>query len=345
MKVSVFLLGLLLFQLPITGNSQSNWAPVIAKVESNRRYWGENYAITIAAADSVLLQKDNKVFNAKTPMPIGAISQWLTATLLVKLAEEGKLSLDDPVAMYLPTFEKYFKGYITIRHCLSQGTGLEDKSGLRMAHRTKFISLEEEVEQLATRPIIAKPGELFLYGELGSKIAGRVAEVVCKKKFDLLIRTKVLMPLGMRRTSFTNLSGGPLDPAAGAVSTGEDLVRFLQVLLNKGQLPQRSFLTTDAMDQLIQLQFGTTQTQNAPLLFQHYGFALGAWGLGTPAEGAQTLVASSRTGSWIAIDFCRRYVYVAIIKEKLSEEKDMLHQEMLDIINIQLANNCAENPS
>jgi len=345
MKVSVFLLSLLLLQLQITGYGQPNWASVVAKVESNRRYWGENYLVTIASADSILLQKDNKVFNAKTPIPIGAISQWLTATLLVKLAEEGKLSLDDPVAMYLPTFEKYFKGYITIRHCLSQGTGLEDKNGLRIGHRTKFISLQEEVEQLATRPIVAKPGELFWYGELGCKIAGRVAEVVCKKKFDLLIRTKVLTPLGMRRTNFTNLSGGPLDPAAGAVSTGEDLIRFLQFLLNKGQLPQRSFLTTDAMDQLMQLQFGAAPTQNAPLLFQKYGYALGAWALGTPAEGAQTLVASSRAGSWIAIDLCRRYLYVAIIKEKISEEKDMLHQELLDIINRQLAKNCAENPS
>ncbi|MFM8255933.1 MAG: serine hydrolase domain-containing protein [Bacteroidota bacterium] len=345
MKVSIFFLGLLLLQQAPNCFSQSDWTAAIAKIESNRRYWNETYSITVASADSIFFQRDNKLFNNKSPIPLGAISQWLTATLLVKLADEGKLSLDDPVSMYLPVFNKYFKGYITIRHCLSQGIGLEDKNGLRIAGRTKFVSLEEEVEELATRPIVAKPGELFLYGEIGSKIAGRVAEVVSKKKFDILIRSKVLTPLAMRRTSFTNLSGGPLDPAAGAVSTGEDLIRFLQFFLKKGQMAQGTFLSADAFEQLVQLQFESTQTQNTPSLYRGYGYALGAWGLGNAASTAHTLLASSRTGNWIAVDLCRQFLYVGVVKEKMNEEKDMLHQELLDIIKRQLITNCTADPS
>jgi CubicO group peptidase (beta-lactamase class C family) len=345
MKVSIFFLGLLLLQQPPNCFSQSDWAAAIAKIESNRRFWNETYSITVASADSIFLQKENRLFNNKTPIPIGAISQWLTATLLVKLADEGKLSLDDPVSMYLPVFNKYFKGYITIRHCLSQSIGLEDKNGLRTGGRAKFVFLEEEVEELATRSIVAKPGELFLYGEIGSKIAGRVAEVVSKKKFDILIRSKVLTPLAMRRTSFTNLSGGPLDPAAGAVSTGEDLIRYLQFILKKGQTAQGTFLSVEAFEQLVQIQFESTQTQNTPSLYRDYGYALGAWGLGSRANPAHTLLASSRAGNWIAVDLCRQFLYVGVVKEKMNEEKDMLHQELLDIIKKQLTTNCTADPS
>lgn len=345
MKVSIILVSLLLLQLNIVCNGQTNWSALAAKIESNRSYWGENYSITIATDDSIIFQQDNKLFNVKTPVSLGAISQWLTATLLVKLAEEGKLSLDDPVAMYLPVFEKYFKKYITIRHCLSQGTGLEDKNGFRLSQRSKFTSLEEEVGQLATRGILAKPGEFFLYGELGSKIAGRVAEVVTKKKFDILIRTKVLSPLAMRRTSFTNLSGGPLDPSGGAVSTGEDLIKFLQFLLKKGETAQGAFLSPESVDQLIQLQFEPAQIKNIPPQFKGYGFALGAWGLGYRDKPAQSLIATSGGGSFIAIDFCRQYLYVAALKEKTNEEKDMLHLELIDIINLQLTSQCPANPS
>jgi len=43
------------------------------------------------------------------------------------LVDEGKIALDDKVAKYIPDFAKYSKGYITIRHCLSHQTGIEQE--------------------------------------------------------------------------------------------------------------------------------------------------------------------------------------------------------------------------
>src|SRR6267154_66101 len=59
----------------------------------------------------------------------------------------------------------------------------------RLLERRQFASLEEEVNSFAARDIRANPGTDFWYGNVGLNIAGRVLEVISKKKFDLLIKT------------------------------------------------------------------------------------------------------------------------------------------------------------
>jgi CubicO group peptidase (beta-lactamase class C family) len=89
----------------------------------------------------------------------------------------------------LPIYEKYSKGYLTIRHCLSNTTGLEvEKGGLRSSfQKTKFASLEEQVNSFASKhEIVANPGEQYYYSQIGLNIAARVLEVVSKKSFDRL---------------------------------------------------------------------------------------------------------------------------------------------------------------
>ena len=119
-------------------------------------------------------------------------------------------------------------------------TGIDDEGGLlkKLAQRKKFATLEEEVNAFAARDIRANTGTDFWYGNIGLNIAGRVLEVVSKRKFDVLIRTKLLYPLGMRKTTFTNIEGGPVNPSGGAKSTAEDYMKFLVMLLNKGNITE-----------------------------------------------------------------------------------------------------------
>ena len=76
-----------------------------------------------------------------------------------------------------------------------------------MFQRKKFESLEEEVNSFASREIRTNPGTDFWYGNIGLNIAGRVLEVISKKRFDVLIKQKLFNPMTMRRTSFTSLDG------------------------------------------------------------------------------------------------------------------------------------------
>jgi CubicO group peptidase (beta-lactamase class C family) len=57
--------------------------------------------------------------------------------------------------------------------------------------------------------------------------------VISKKKFDVLIKQKLFNPMTMRRTSFTTLDASAINPSGGALSTAEDYMKFLVMLLNR----------------------------------------------------------------------------------------------------------------
>ena len=79
-------------------------------------------------------------------------------------------------------------------------------------------------------------------------IAGRVLEVISKKRFDVLIKQKLFNPLTMRRTSFTSLDGMLINPSGGAVSTAEDYMKFLVMLLNKGNYAGKQILSEASVE-------------------------------------------------------------------------------------------------
>ena len=228
----IFTAIILLFFQPVF--AQARWSALDQELQAKQKLLGNDLVVMIWSSDSLLYKKELGQFNSKTQAPIASCSKWLTAALVMQFVDEGKLSLDDKVVRYIPEFEKYFKSYITIRHCLSHMTGISDEGNFfkKLLQRKKFSSLEEEVNSFAAREIRANPGTDFWYGNIGLNIAARVLEVVSKKKFDILIKQKLLNPLGMRKTSFSTLDGSAPNPSGGAISTAEDYMKFL-VMLNR----------------------------------------------------------------------------------------------------------------
>lgn len=336
------LIFLLLLQAPTLAKAQQDWTAVKAKMSANAKELEEEFVFLVATADSTLLLMETKTFTTKAQAPIFLSSQWLTAALLFKLAEEGKLSIDDPVQKYLPAYGKYFKGYITVRHCLSQMTGIEPNQKFQLqGPRKKFTSLEEEVNELITLTIRAKPGtECWFSQSVGLNIAGRIAEVVTKKKFDILIKSKLLTPLGMRRTSFSDLAGGALNPSAGAQSTADDYLKFLRMLLNNGKVNQVPFLSEASVNNLLQLQAPPAKVAYSPFSGERFGYAHGAWTLADRDGRSTALCAPGMYGGWSMIDRCRGYAYLVVTKNKLKEDKADLHMEMKSLIDRQWSVNC-----
>src|SRR6266496_500262 len=113
--------------------------------------------------DTLVYKKEVGDFNSKTQAPIASCSKWLTAALVMMFVDEGKLSLDDKITKWLPVYEKYGKGYITIRHCLSHMTGIQSDpiTLLKLLQRRKFNSLEEEVNSFCEKEIQVNPGQEF----------------------------------------------------------------------------------------------------------------------------------------------------------------------------------------
>lgn len=312
-------------------------------LEERKNLFGKEYSVVIAVADSVVYQKSTgDPANARTPVAIGVSSQWLTTALLLQMADEGKISLDDPVSKYIPAFELYRRNFVTIRHCLTHETGL-GKEGFKLAaffQKKSFSSLEEEVLDLLKKEIHANAGEEFRYNNNGLLIAARVAEVVTKKRFDQLIRSKLFVPLGMRNTSFTTDDGSAPNPSSGAKSTATDYTKFLQMLLNKGKAGDKQVLSEAAVAELRKVQVAPDLLKGLPKGTENFLFALGSWateGPNTAGAAATTLVLPGWNGTWASVDFGRGYSFVVVPKDFSGEQNATMYAELGKVVGQQLA--------
>lgn len=337
----------LLFLQPV--RAQYDWSGLDGELQKNQQLLGKNVVALVWKGDSLVFKKEMGDFNMKTQAPIASCSKWLTAALVMQFVDEGKLSLDDYVVKYIPEFEKYFKKYITIRQCLSHTTGIadDDKFLRRIIQRRKFASLEEEVNDFAARDIRANAGTDFWYGNVGLNIAGRVLEVISKKKFEVLIKLKLFNPLGMRKTSFNTLDGSPPNPSGGAVSTAEDYLKFLVMLLNRGEYQGVRVLSEQAVEEMLKVQTRPEQIKFAPKAAQGFNYASGSWVIeereqtgkgGTKMAG--TLASPGLFGTWPMIDFCRGYAYLVFVKNLLGEERAEAHLEMKKAVDTQIQAAC-----
>ncbi len=365
MKVIPVTIFLLLLQ---PAYSQHKWGNLDTEIEAKQKILGENLVAMIWDKDSLLYKKELGGFNSKTQAPIASCSKWLTAALVMQFVDEGKLSLDDKVVKYIPEFDKYFKGYITIRQCLSHMTGIKDEEGMlkKLLKRRKLESLEEEVNGFASQSIRANAGTDFWYGNIGLNIAGRVLEVISRKKFEILIRTKLFSPLGMTKTTFAEVNGGPVNPSGGAKSTADDYMKFLVMLLNKGKYNGVQILSESAVNEMRLAQNSLDQVAYAPKSAEGFKYAAGSWVIEEmiftevikdknslnktvpPMPGTiikKTVIAASLAspglfGTWPMVDFCRGYAYIVFVKNLLGEERAGVHIALKKIIDSTIPDNC-----
>jgi CubicO group peptidase (beta-lactamase class C family) len=339
LKFSSLALFLLLFQ---TGFGQ-NLSELDNIADQKQKQVKTDVVLMAANKDTIIYTKDSKLFTAlRGQAPIAASSEWLTAALVMAMVDEGKINLDDKVSRYISIFSKYAKNYITIRHCLSHFTGIQSETpGLKkMLEKKKFESLEELVNEFAKKEIQKNPGEEFSYSNIGLSIAGRVLEIVSKKRFDMLAQQKLFRPMGMRQTSFTSLDGGLVDPDAGARSSANDMIRFMTMLLNNGMYKGQRILREASVQELRKLQIGTQPVKNVPNEATGFQYALGAWAAENDGKQATVLMAPSLGGTLPVIDFCRGYAFIIFYKELSADQKANAYKDIKGLLDEKFASNC-----
>ena len=311
LKFSTIAFFLLFFQ---TGFSQKVKVPkeigtqrfedLDVSVQQNQKLLGGNL-VAMVWTDTLVYKRELGDFDSRTVAPIASASKWLTTALVMMFVDEGKISLDDKVSKYIPDFELYAKDYVTIRHCLSHFTGVKVETGIKgILARRKFNSLEDEVESFAKSEIQSNAGTEFRYSNVGLNIAGRILEIVSKKKFDMLIKQRLFNPLGMRKTSFGTLDGSAINPSGGALSTADDYLHFLQMLLNNGKYHGVQILSEASVKELRKLQTTPEQIKYAPKAGQGFGYALGSWVLEEGKNGeANALASPGLFGTWPMVDW------------------------------------------
>jgi CubicO group peptidase (beta-lactamase class C family) len=298
--------------------------------------------LVVANKDTIVYQKDAKLFSAaRGQAPIGGSSQWLTTAVILQLVDEGKIALDDKVASYLPVFEKYGKNYITIRHCLTHNMGIQTDVKMKLFNRKKVASLDEEAASFAAREIQTNPGTEFRFTEMGFVIAARIAEVVTKKKFDMLAQQKLFRPLGMRQTTFSTVDGSVVDPANGARSTAGDYTRFLRMLLNDGTLNGQKILSPESVAELKKISSTATSLKDAPEGMEGMNYALGVWAPEQKNEQeSAVLMAPSFGGTTPVVDFCRGYAFVFLVKELSDAPKVGAYRDIKEELDAAFPSSC-----
>ena len=128
---------------------------------------------------------------------IGSISKQFTAAAILMLAEEGKLSLDDPVSKYVSGLTR--GNEVTIRELLSHTSGYQDywPQDYVMPMMLKPVTPEEILDRWGRIPLDFDPGTKWQYSNTNYVIAGVIVEKVSGMPLWTLLGKRVFTPLGM----------------------------------------------------------------------------------------------------------------------------------------------------
>ncbi len=332
--------------LCLCGKSQYDFTGVDKLLSANQKALGNNLVALIYKDGKIIYQKQMGDFTIKTKAPVESCSKWLTAALVMTFVDEGKISLDDKVGKYLPIFETYGRSFITIRQCLSHITGIADNEKkiikLLELQKNKFKSLEEEVDSYAKKEIAARPGATFNEGKIGLNIAGRVLEVISKKKFDALMKQRILAPLNMRSSSFTPEDyDNAVSPSNGAVSTAADYMNFLMMILNKGTFMDKRILSEASIAQMQTIQTKNISKKYTPEFAEGFEYGLGEWVEETDDKGDSRIVSCpGLLGTWPYIDNCRNYACLFFMNNFRGELKKDIYMQLKKEIDKQMTVGC-----
>jgi CubicO group peptidase (beta-lactamase class C family) len=142
----------------------------------------------------------------QTPVPdpdlqyrIGSISKTMTAVLLLRQRDEGRLDLDDPLERHLPGTPL---GTLRLRHLLSHVGGLQREPDGQWWERSPGADLDTLLAGLTPEKLTHPPHHTFHYSNLAYGLLGAVLERVTGQRWWDLVRTRLLDPLGMTRTTY-----------------------------------------------------------------------------------------------------------------------------------------------
>jgi D-alanyl-D-alanine carboxypeptidase len=169
-------------------------------------------SVAVARGDEIIVDAGFGKADLEWNMPadenavfrIGSVTKQFTAAAIMKLAEQGKLSLDDSLSGYVREFDTGGRR-VTIRQLLNHTSGVPSYTS-QPEFMSKFAPRELSDEELLT--IVAgvdfdfEPGEKWNYSNTGYYLLGMVAAKASGKPFGAFLRDEFFEPLGLSRTYY-----------------------------------------------------------------------------------------------------------------------------------------------
>ncbi len=237
---------------------------------------------------------------------IASMTKPITATAVLMMKEEGKLSIDDPVEKYIPELGalKTADGKparITLKHLLTHTSGMGEATPEEAKAAKKLADL---IPAFAAKSVAFTPGTQWRYCQSGINTLGRIVEIVSGQSLPEFMEARIFRPLGMSDTTFylrpqqmrrlvtpAKWNDGKLEPTVftflygaeptssdryplangGLFSTASDYARFAVMILNGGKAAGKRIVSEESIRLMSTIQTGDIVT----------GFTPGnGWGLG-----------------------------------------------------------------
>lgn len=267
-------------------------------------------AIAVIEDDRVILSKGYGYRDVEKKLPvtprtlfaIGSITKSFTVTILGMLVDEGKLDWDTPVRDYLPEFRLYdpiATERMTIRDLVTHRSGLP-------RHDLVWYGAHLSRQEMVRRLPYLKPSKEFRsawqYQNLMFMTAGYLAGRVMGTRWEELVRQRIFQPLGMLASNFSVTDSQRSDdfalpydkvddrveripfrnideigPAGSINSNVEEMIRYVQFHINKGEYGGRQLLSRSNAEQMQTPQILMPRSIQK-LLYDEHGLA--SYGLG-----------------------------------------------------------------
>lgn len=159
---------------------------------------------------------------------IGSVTKSFTSAAILKLSEQGKLSLTDNIGKFIPGINPEYKD-LTIANILSHTSGLADylNDTAVSAIYDEFASLDQVIRAISKREVLTKPGEKYAYSNLGYVLLGKVIEVSAGTSYQEFLHQTFFKPLNMKNT-FVMTKGTQLEVVKGYTSSSREPNKFLK---------------------------------------------------------------------------------------------------------------------
>ncbi|NTX66666.1 serine hydrolase [Myxococcus sp. CA051A] len=172
-----------------------------------------NGALLVADEKGIILKKGYGPANFEWQIPvtpdtkfrIGSITKQFTAVLILKLVEEGKVGLEDPITKHLPDYRQDTGARVTVTHLLNHTSGIPSYTS-RPDFSAKFArnpyKVPDFVKQFASGDLEFEPGSKYSYNNSGYFLLGAIIEKVTGKTYAQVLRERIFEPVGMKNTGF-----------------------------------------------------------------------------------------------------------------------------------------------
>ena len=237
----------------------------------------------LALSGNFTYEKDSVPIREDSIFDVASITKSIpTSCLALELIDEGKLNLKDKLTDYVPEFNNPDREAVLVKHLLTHTLDFKSKGGHFRLSTLKDKSPNEILRIIFNADFNSKPGTKFVYVNATSILLGLVVERATGKRLDEFAQKIFFKPLKMVRTTYhpRRLNKNDIVPtefdewrgrliqgevhdesaytlmkkqivgSAGLFSTADDLLNFLEMLLNKGTLFGKRFFSQEMVKEM-----------------------------------------------------------------------------------------------